>query len=357
MLVQQKHRIARRNRDAAVVGMAFTAIMAGPTHGTSLFGLLFTVPRYVHYSRKLGQYRDELRELGIQPLPRTKRDFAIPLIMGTGSAALGTVLGDVGALTIMGAPLEGFVNHVIGPHSVGELTRIFGGTPAEQLAQTGLGLVVDRLISPLNRIKKRSDTLDSMASTSSVVEPALYDGVKDMLIQWGLMGCEKTVYANEEEFLAAVGRTEEEMQEALDNIDELVHLVMESIFSDEELEIINKYLTEHAIFEVMRTVLSSAEYQGLNGEDDEPALKMYFKHLVLSATKEIRRKKQVVQSIGEKIGSTTPVCSSGSQRSKMALHYGIPCNSCEDLEIEGVRYNCTGCSGDVNYCYDCFMKA
>jgi len=171
------------------------------------------------------------------------------------------------------------------------------------------------------------------------------------------MGNEKDTYEGEEAFLNAVGRTEEEMLDAITHIDELILAVMNSIFTEKELEMINKHLTEHAVFDVMRTVLSSAEYQGLHEEDDEEVLKLYFRHLVLSATKEIRRKKQVVQSIGEIITPSTPIIPTKSQRSELAIHYGIPCNSCEDLEIEGVRYNCTGCVGeDVNYCYECFMN-
>lgn len=356
-MLQQKYRVARRNRDAAVVGIAFSGAMAIPSHGTSLFGLLFTIPRYVHYSRKLSTYRERMLQEGITPLPRTKRDYALPLVMGAGSAALSTVLGDVGVMTTMGGPMDPIFNKLLGAHMMADVTRVLGNGPGEQVIQTGLGLVIDRLISPFNRKgKSRSGSMDSISSDDDH-GAALYDGVRDMLLRWGLMGNEKDTYDGEEAFLNAVGRTEEEMLDAITHIDELIQVVMNSIFTEEELEMINKHLTEHAVFEVMRTVLSSAEYQGLHEEDDEDVLKLYFRHLVLSATKEIRRKKQVVQSIGEIVAPSAPITPTKSQLSELAIHYGIPCNSCEDLEIEGVRYNCSGCVGeDVNYCYECFMK-
>jgi hypothetical protein len=358
-MLQQKYRVARRNRDAAVVGMAFSGAMAIPSHGTSLFGLLFTIPRYVHYSRKLSTYEERMLEEGITPLPRTKRDYVLPLVMGAGSAALSTVLGDVGALTTMGGPMDPIFNKLLGTHMMADVTRLLGNGPGEQVIQSGLGLVIDKLISPFNHIRKAKSRSGSMDSTLSDDQngAALYDGVRDMLLRWGLMDNDKDIYDGEEEFLNAVGRTEEEMLDAITHIDELIQVVMGSIFTEEELEMINKHLTEHAVFEVMRTVLSSAEYQGLHEEDDEEVLKLYFRHLVLSATKDIRRKKQVVQSIGEIVTPSTPISPTKSQLSELAIHYGIPCNSCEDLEIEGVRYNCSGCVGeDVNYCYECFMR-
>jgi hypothetical protein len=135
---------------------------------------------------------------------------------------------------------------------------------------------------------------------------------------------------------------------------------MNETFTESELAIIRENLTMDAIAEVMNTVLRSAEYQGVS-KDGGSQLQQYFHQMVLSSTNNIRRQKQIVLSLGNKgmsfsdNGYTASRAGSNGSVNKLAIHYGIVCSACDDLEIEGTRYSCNDCE-EVNFCFTCFMS-
>lgn len=168
----------------------------------------------------------------------------------------------------------------------------------------------------------------------------LHVGVREMLLNWDIG--EQVFNGN----LAAA-----HFDGGIAHIDALIQEAMAGTFTEHEMQSIGKNLTSALIGEVMGGVLSSAAYQVFE-ESDDTALKQYFRKMVLSASNNIQRRKQIVLSISH---MDRREWKGPESFGRLAIHYGVRCDSCRNLDIKGTRFKCNDCDKDINYCFGCFM--
>lgn len=340
-VVQRDHRLARRNADSAKASTGFAIVVAPLSHGTSLFALLFSIPKYVHYTRKKRKYEKVLRNANVAPLSRTKRDVLIPVAFGTVTAVLGAGVPGVehvahGAEHLANAAdLSGAANGSNPAELFFKGVSESLGDHANAIAHPG-DLVhdgVQNLWQQGNYIEATADGLP--ASTDAEV---LHVGLKEILLNWDVG--EQVIGNN---------LAETHFEGAIAHIDALILEVMNGTFTENEMQSIGKNLTSALIAEVMGGVLSSTAYQIL-GEGDDTALKQQFREMVLSASNNAQRRKQIVLSIGDMNDAE-----SKESFGELAIHHGERCDSCGTPEIRGTRFKCNDCDKDISYCFNCFM--
>lgn len=87
--IQKRYSSLRFSRNNAVVGILASVGFSFFTNGTSLFGLLFSGPKFVYYTWKLEKLKRLMKTRGIKKPKRRIIEFVAPL-------ALGTIVGGFG---------------------------------------------------------------------------------------------------------------------------------------------------------------------------------------------------------------------------------------------------------------------
>lgn len=89
----------RRQQVYSLTSSTLGALAAAlPSHGISLFGLLYTIPRLAYCAIKKHKASKALVKNGIQKLKHTVGDFVIPLVSGTAAGVLGGLADGASAL-------------------------------------------------------------------------------------------------------------------------------------------------------------------------------------------------------------------------------------------------------------------
>ncbi|KAG8985881.1 hypothetical protein FRB90_004386 [Tulasnella sp. 427] len=136
----------RFSRNNAVVGIFASVGLAVVTHGTSLFGLLFSGPKFFYYTWKLEKLRVLMKENGI-PIPKRRIvEFVAPLLLGTVVAGFGLGLDAIAGL---GAAVLSPSNFLSGigsdaANAVKDLATASGPPPSEAF-EAALSSVVHAL--------------------------------------------------------------------------------------------------------------------------------------------------------------------------------------------------------------------
>ncbi|KAG9013573.1 hypothetical protein FRB90_005862 [Tulasnella sp. 427] len=96
--LQARYSKLRLSRNNSVVGIFASVGFSVVTHGTSLFGLLFSGPKFVYYEWKIVKLKKLMKKEGIDLPDRRVIEFVAPLVLGAVVGGIGLGVDGVAAL-------------------------------------------------------------------------------------------------------------------------------------------------------------------------------------------------------------------------------------------------------------------